>query len=306
MLPSWIRRTAQVELSAGIAVGRQAVCGALIGRNKNGWEARGLRTIALDQALFTAAPNADLEAALVKALQTASEDFRSGYSPVHVGLPDALFCCETFELDALPAKEQRETWLRWRFARELRRDDALVCRVQELGEAGGKQLLFGQAIDRAWLACVQRAAEQAGVTLASINASGVYRFNRFHHVLAAASGALVSLDPDCWGLLIWDDNGRLRHARGRWRGAAHPGEIQAIADDVERTVLAYVQGAAQRSVERIHIAGAEADVKAVSSFLQGRLQDSRNALALGDMLPGVGGSIAEGFAPSALAAAQAA
>jgi hypothetical protein len=73
--------------------------------------------------------------------------------------------------------------------------------------------------------------------------------------------------PDAWSLWLWDERGRPRHARGRWR---EPGDQAAIALEAERSILAYVQSAPAHRVARVYVAAAS-EAAAVADALDARL-----------------------------------
>src|SRR5258705_3955703 len=60
--------------------------------------------------------------------------------------------------------------------------------------------------------------------------------------------SLVALAPDAWSLWLWDSHGRPRYARARWRTA--PEDHADIALEVERSILAYVHGRPDCTVDR--------------------------------------------------------
>ena len=175
--------------------------------------------------------------------------------------------CATFELDELPKSRRAQLDLvRFRFGRQGT-SGAQACAGQALARDGGKQLVLGMAADEGWRGLVQRALAAAGMVPWSMSGNAPRQFNRFHDRLVQSSGALVALAPDAWSLWLWDDQGRPRHGRGRWREGAE--DHAAIALEVERSILAYVHGGA-RDVARIFVVGGT-ETETMSAALDARL-----------------------------------
>lgn len=307
MSPSWTRRISVApSVMAGIAIGRNQVCAVVLDAKGDKHDVRTIQTHNVPVALFAEQPTTETEAKLADALHAVSDEFRGAYASVHVALPDTAIRSTVFELDELPKTEDmRNALLRWRFAREWQRsEDSLDCRGFDLGEDRGKRLLFGQAGDRPWLDCVRRALVQAGIMPWSLNAAAAYRFNCFHDAIACGDGALLSLDPDCWNLLLWDDWGRVRRALTRMReNIAAEDEAASVADEVERAILAYVHGGGNRRVGRLNLAGSEAEMAALAEIFEGRLNERAVLLDVGDGISGAVAGMRDGLAPLALAAA---
>ncbi len=292
-------------ISAGIAVSRRHVCAVVLEAQGNSWGVRSFKSLDLPAPVFTGQPTAEAEAGLVAALDAVSGEFRKDYAAVHVALPDTVIRSTVFELDELPKTSAlREALLRWRFAREWQRpEDSMECRGQDLGTESGKHLLLGQAGDRPWVGCVQRALVQAGITAWSLNAAACYRFNRFHDTLAGDGGALLSLDPDCWNLVLWDGAGRIRHVLTRLRDAsAVSDEMESIAAEAGRAVLAYVERSSGR-VGRVHLSGGETEVASLAGIFEARLHREAVQLHADEGVASVVAGMRAGLAPLALAAA---
>lgn len=309
MSPSWIRRwlghlSAQPELAAGIAIGSREICAVLLSGAPGSQQMRTIETCALARPLFAGAPTLEDETGLAEALRAVSEAFRDKYAAVHVALPDTVIRSAVFDLEELPKTDElRGALLRWRFAREWQRpEEALECRGAELGEDGGKQVFFGQAGDRPWLACVMRAMAQAGIVPWSVNAAAVCRFNCFHDDMAGSGGALLALDPECWNLQVWDGAGRLRRVLTRLR-LADSAETESIVNAVERAILAYVHEAAGRTVGSFYLTADEEVVKAIAAVFNGRLREGAVWLRPDAKVSGAIDGMRAGLAPLALAAA---
>ncbi|MDH5206759.1 MAG: hypothetical protein OEW36_13960 [Hylemonella sp.] len=306
MSPSWTRvLDAAPACRVGIAIGRRELA-AVVVAGGGAPEPLALQCETLAAQLFDAPPGAAAEDALVQALRAVSASWRDAFAAVHVALPDSVLRSAVLELDQLPAKASlRQALLRWRLAKQWQRsEDSLDCRSVALGPDGTQQLLFGQGGDQAWLACVRRALARAGVRAWSLNAAAVHRFNAFHDTLAAAPGALLTLDPDDWSLLLWDEQGRLRQLLTRLRPRQPAAEAApAIADEVERAILTYVQAAAGRQVLRLHLAGDHADVAALAAVFDARMREPARPLQPLPHTHTRTAGLHDGLAPLALAAA---
>ncbi len=303
---SLIRRLSAPSALAGIAVGHSRICAAVLGPQPGKHQMHSLEERDLAEPLFSGPPSATARAALAQAFREMTAGFRDEFAALSVALPDTVIRSSVFELDELPKSEGlRLALLRWRFAKEWQRpEESLDCRGEDLGTDGGKRLLFGQAADRAWLDCVRCALIDAAIAPWSLNAASAYRFNCFHDRFAGAGGALLSLDTHYWTLQLWDRPGRVRRVLTRLRkGDATGDEARGIADEVERSILAYAQAGAVDTVEKLWLAGSAADTELLASALQGRVRDQVMALHLDEQVSGVIAGMKEGLGPLALAAA---
>lgn len=265
--------------SAGLAIGRDYVGFARLGA---GGKLEALEERPLATRLFSGAPSPESHEVLTQALTAFAAGMKRRYLPLHVSLPDAAVRWATFELDELPKSPATQLELaRFRFARQGV-NGAAVHACQPLERNGGKPLLFGMAMDGAWRACVTGALGKAGLVAWTLSANACRQFNRFHDRLTQASGALVTATPDAWALWLWDEHGRPRHARARWREAG--GEPAGIALEAERSILAYVHGAPGRAVAHV-FAAAGAETGALADALDARLRAPCTRLATEDAVP---------------------
>jgi Tfp pilus assembly PilM family ATPase len=308
--PLWIKRfSAEPAVKAGIAIGRNQICAVVLDTKADSNEAYNVYRHDLPAPLFAGQPVQENETALADALLAVSREFRAEYAAVHVALPDTMIRSTVFELDELPKTSGlREALLRWRFAKEWQRpEDSLDCRGSDLGEDGGKRLFLGQAGDRHWIDCVRRALAQAGITPWSLNAAASYRFNRFHNAIALDAGALISLDTDCWNLLIWDGDGRIRRVLTRLRENASAGnEMNLIVNEVERAILSYangLDGLGSNQIGKLYLAGSEKEMKALAALLDGRMDEGSVLLNADDGVSGAVTGMKDGMAALALTAA---
>ena len=272
MSRSWIERLrARFEpaASVGLAIGRRQVGLARVRRGARGVEVEAFAEAALATPLFAGKPTEAATGALAAALSTLAGGLAREYLPVHVSLPDAAVRLAVFELEALPkTRAEQQELARWRLQREAGAG-TVACASQALGSEGEHQLLFGVAVDDDWREAIVRALAQSGVMAWSLSADVCRQFNRFHDLLVADSGALVNIGPDSWALLLWDADGRVRYARARWRSAAD--DHVALAAEIERSIVAYAHGAANRSVAHVYVIADAADA-ALPDALDARLR----------------------------------
>jgi hypothetical protein len=273
VLRSWIERAQRrfaPAASAGLVIGRDYVGFAHLAAAGGGWRVQTLTEVKFEPPLFPGAPSPQAAAALTQALQTLAGSLRRRYLPVHVSLPDAVVRWSTFELDQMPKTRAAQLDLvRFRFGRQgINGTHVFTC--QPLQRDGDKYLLFGMAVDGAWLRCVNDALVRAGIVAWSLSANVCRQFNCFHDRVTQESGALVALAPDAWSLWLWDSQGRPRYARARWRTG--PDDHADIALEVERSILAYVHGHPELTVACVFtVAGEEAGVMA--GALDARLRE---------------------------------
>jgi hypothetical protein len=293
-------------MMAGIAIGRNQICAVVLHANGDNHEVRAIHKQDMPVPLFSAQPTTAAEAGLADALHAISEGFRGEFASVHVALPDTVIRSTVLDLDELPkTRAMREALLRWRFSKDWQRpEESMDCSGFDLGEDRGKRLFFGQAGDRPWLDCVRRALARTGIMPWSLNAAAAYRFNCFHNAIVGGGGALLSFDSDCWNLMLWDDTGRVRQVHTRLReNLVAENEAASIADEVERAILAYLQGDSSRKVRKFHVAGSAAEMATLAGIFDERLRE-RVAILHADT--GISGTVAgmrDGLAPLALAAA---
>lgn len=307
MSPSWTKHfSVTPPVLAGIAIGRNQVCAVVLGANGSSHEVHAIHTQDMVVPLFAKQPDAAAEAGLADALHAVSEGFRREFASVRVALPDTVIRSTVLELDELPkSADMRGSLLRWRFSKEWQRpEDSLDCCGFDLGEDHGKRLFFGQAGDLPWLACVRRALARTGIVPWSLNAAAVYRFNCFHDAITGGGGALLSLDPDCWNLQLWDEKGRVRQMLTRLReNLTAEDEAASIADEAERAILAYVQRDGWRKVGKLYLAGNDAEMAALARVFDGRLSERTVLLNAGERISGAVDGMRNGLAPLALATA---
>lgn len=265
MSRSWSRRLLGSARTAGLMLGRDRAAFALAAA-----EGRIVRVDerTLEVPLFTGEPTEATVAALAKTLGELAPEAAQAYLPLHVSLPGAAVQVNVLALDALPEKRALQLDLaRWHFVQAGAPAQALVCDCEPLGTDGGKHLLLGCAMDRAWHDCIVDALDRAGMRASSLNADVCRQFNHFHDRLCADTqgGALFAPTPDAWSLLLWDGAGRVRHCSSRWR-RGEPDEGTRLAADVERRTLACVQSIPGLGVGRLYVVADPCDAEVVDAI----------------------------------------
>lgn len=271
----------------GVGLGRNGVTAArLVGRKSRGatvaWTGRGEFAF----KLFAGAPPADAAPQLARALEACCGPVTRSFLPVQIALPDPATGIQVFELEAVPKSHAGRTRLaQWRLEKELGVHD-IACASQYLGQEGDKHLLLAVGVNRPWLAVVLQACRLAGIVPRIVDATICHVIDRFHDTLAQGQGdaALLVVEPDSWTLALLDSAMRLRFVRSRWREDA-PGAVltdahQAIANEVERTVLVYVHGTPGRSVGALYVTGTAPDLAQLSARLDERMHAPSVPLAV--------------------------
>lgn len=265
----WATASAQ---SFGIVIGKSEFTFACLALHDTTPKITSMRSLPAPPGWFDGEPTPSHAALARDLLAQLAPEACATFAPVHVALPDPLGVLAMFELDELPKTDAaRRQLVRWRIAKELGLADAnLDVAYQDQGADNGKRLLLGQAVHAVWLDVVKAALRGARITPWSINHAIGFRFNRHHERFAAdhAPGALLAVDGDAWTCVLWDAATRLRFVRSRWRGKA---AADAIAEEFERAVLAYVYGSSNRAVERVYVTAAAAERDAIVAALNRRL-----------------------------------
>lgn len=281
----WATASAQ---AFGIAIGRGEFTFACVAMRETTPKIISLRSLPAPSGWFDGEPAPSHVALARELLAQLAPEASAAFAPVHVALPDPLGVLAMFDLDELPKTDAaRRRLVRWRMANELGLADADIdVACQDQGADNGKRLLLGQAIHSGWLHVIKEALRGSRVTPWSINHAICFRFNRHYERLAAdrAPGALLAVDANAWTCALWDAAARLRFVRSRWRSKAEPGAAaDAIAEEFERAVLAYVYGNSGRAVERVYVTAAAAERDAIVAALNRRLSTPCIPLAMWDI-----------------------
>jgi hypothetical protein len=273
VLPSWTNLSlSQPRKIAGIYIGKRHLSAVLLAYKQGVWEEQAARVVALAEPLFDSLPTPAIEADLVKSLKAVAADFSTGFVPLRIALPDAVLRSSTLELDAMPKTEKlQQDLLRWRFSKDMQRpEEAIICAGQALGADNVKQLLFGQVLDRHWLACLNRAFAQAEIMPWTLNALAGYRHNCYYHAFEQTGGALITIDPDSWGLQLWDGAKRLRYVRSRWRETDL--DYDLMFEEIERSIRSHSHSASGYQIERLYLAGKDDEIDQLNQVLNSKLK----------------------------------
>ncbi len=271
MSRSWIDRFPPTPPSlplAGLAFTRERVGFALLRRDGDALTVMQTRETTLDRPLDPADRAAVPPAAQV--VKTLAREIAGRYLPLHVSLADSLCRATVLELESVPTDRVGQHALAaFRLERDIGHAPASVD-CQALGQDDGKSLLLAASLDADWAGYLGDILTHAGLVPWSLGTNLLCQFNRFHRRLTADArgGALLTLSPDAWSVLIWDAQGRPRAIRSRTRP---PGvdDFETVAGELERTILAYVHGAPNREVATIHVF---ADNPAMAEALDRRLK----------------------------------
>ena len=278
MSPLLTRLIPQAPISRyrlGIAFGRETLSAIISHRSDKGLALRKTREYSLATPLFSGKPTATARSAITEALIKLGKELEDRYSIIQVALPDPAVVTQVFTLESLPndSAAQREL-AKWRFSREQHlQQEQIECSCQDLGAADGQRLLLAQAVDQSWLATLKQAFAAAGLLPAVIDSASGHRFNYFHDQITQADkhGAMISIESDYWGLTIWDDQGRLRFHRGRWRDATSTGLVQDIAGEAERSIRAWLHGGRDYQFGSLYLAGSDDACQQLATVLQDRM-----------------------------------
>lgn len=226
------------------------------------WETEWAEALPLGLELFSGAPPEDVVEALATRLRPYLEKDRR-YRALRVALPGPAVRVEVFELDRVPRGEgvTRE-FLRRRFgAKDADGAGGTDVVGRKMGEDTGKELLLGLAVDRTWIRTLEGVFRSLGVAASGVEAAVCRLFDFHHDAFPRTGGALAVFERDYWSLAFWDGEVRLRRCRSKWW--SHPPEEavgpdpEASAQEVERTVRAYVHSGPDRSVGRIYLSAPE-------------------------------------------------
>lgn len=275
MLPSWsdaLRRPFAPRTCLGIALAPHALAAAYGTLREGQWQVDWLREAPLAAPVFSVRPNEAAVQALSAALAKVAAAARGAWLPVQIALPDPLFHVAVVELDDVPKDAAaREQLIAWRLKKGLHLADVpWAYRSQDLGEAGGKRLLLGVALEKVWLEAIQSACRQAEITPTWIDRAGGFYAHRVSAAIAKdRDSALVVVDASAWSLTLCDAAGRTRYVRARWR---RDGDTTEIAGDIEHAIRAYLRAGAERAIEHVSVCGDSVAGEAMMDALRARLR----------------------------------
>jgi hypothetical protein len=241
------------------------------------WQVAAVNVEATPIPIHKGAPEADTALQLVPVIAKVVAGAAGKCVPLSVVIPDPAASMAILELETLPKTvADREALANWHLQKLSSPNTTLACVAQDLGICDGKHLLLASAVSRAWLDGLLGACHAANVVPTIWQSAIAYRFNRFEEQLLreGQDGALLTIDSASWSLLLWDQNGRARHLRSRWRDPASGNEAETIAVETERAVRAYVHGGRGRRVDTVHFIG-EGDVaNRVAALLEARMKNA--------------------------------
>lgn len=287
------------ERSVGVVIGRDRVTAVCLSGRAASATVEWTRTRPAAADLFGDGAGDAAIPALRAAFAELLPEARNAFIPLHVALPDPLGTIAVLEFDSLPkSAAQCRQLVEWRLRSELGLPErGLEVAYQNMAASEAKQLLFVQALPSDWLNAIKEALSGAGLVPWSMNQTICYRVNQYHPQLLEdkAPGALLALDDDAWTVAIWDAALRPRFIRSRWRPRAarvREQEFDAITEDFERMVLAYVHGGTQRAIQGVYLTADDEDCGPLAVALNRRLHAPCRVLDQGAGLQSGGSSAA--------------
>ena len=222
-------------------------------------------------------PREEDSAILSQAIQRLAASVPQAYWPLQIALPDPAAIFQVMEFDSLPDTPlERAAIAQFRLEKEFPTLPKMQCTTQVISEEGEPGLLLATFIQRAWLDCLNSACRAAKFVPSVIDISLSHLFNRFYDVVKAGSGdgVLISVEPDSWSIMIWDDAHRPRFVRSRWRdtSSVKNEECGVIVQDVERLIVSYVLRVPGRRIGVIYLCANDNDREPLVSWFDKRMQ----------------------------------
>jgi hypothetical protein len=279
------RLTSGNVTTTGLALARESASLAM-SQEVNGVRAlQAVCSTVLGVRLFDGPPPPNARAALVSALTELRAELPPEPLSLQISLADPAVNLHLLEFEEFPARRsERDALVRWRFSKMLDTEpERLVCAWQLVGRSAKHQLVLATATDRRWLHVILAACRDSKFlpTIADSNIN--YYFNGFHDRWPRGQhGALLVIEPANWALMLWDEEGRPRFVRSRWRDTKDDYEV--ILSESERQVRAYVHGEPGRDIGRVMIGGGESD--ALLAHLHDSDRFPNQVLDVGDCFSG--------------------
>ena len=229
-------------------------------------------------APFANSPPHHEECAILSlAMQRLAASIPQGYWPLQIALPDPAAIFQVMEFEALPKTlHERAAIAQFRLEKELPTMANMQCTTQVISKGDEQGLLLAVFIQRAWLDCLNNACRAAGLVPSVIDISISHLFNRLYGVVNAGSGdgVLISIEPETWSIMFWDDDHRPRFVRSRWRDTStgKNDDHEVIVRDIERLILSYVLRVPGRRIEGIYLCANEDDRASMVALLDTRMQ----------------------------------
>ncbi len=259
----------------GLSIGAQEIVACQLLHRGGSWRVAAVNVEATPIPIYKGAPVADSVQQLAPVIARVAAGAAGKCIPLSVVIPDPAVSMAILELETLPeTAADREALARWHLQKLWSPDTAIACVAQDLGMSDGKHLLLASAMPRAWLEGLLSACHAANVVPTVWQSAIAHRFNRFEEQLLRESrdGALLAIDSASWALLLWDQDGRVRHLRSRWRDPASANEAETIAMETERAVRAYTHAGRGRKLDTVHFIGASDVANRVAALLEARMQ----------------------------------
>jgi len=291
----------------GLSIGAQEIVACQLRRQAGTWQVATVNAETTPLCIYKEAPAADAVQQLAPVIARVAAGVAGKCIPLSVVIPDPAVSMAILELDTLPkTAADREALARWHLQKVGSPNTTLACVAQDLGMSDGKHLLLASAVSRVWLDGLLGACHAANVVPTLWQSAIAYRYNRFQEQLLrkGQDGALLTIDSASWALLLWDQSGRARHLRSRWRGPASGNEAETIAVEAERAVRAYAHGGRGRRLGTVHFIGESDVANRVAALLEARMQNACARLSpLSGMEMADGVSLASADAALAITAA---
>lgn len=290
----------------GLVVGAQEVVACQLLRQENGWLLATVNVEATPETLYRATSDGQMVQRLMPVIAGVAGAAAGRCIPLSVAIPDPAISVAMLELDSLPKTQvDRVALARWQLQKFWPADTDLACIAQDMGMNDNKHYLLASAMPSVWLNGILSACHAAHVVPTFWQSAIVHRFGRFETQLCreGRDGSLLTIDTTSWSLLLWDQSGRVRHLRSRWRDPVSTNEAETIAVEAERTVRAYVHGAPGRRMDAVHFIGDSELANRVVALLEARMQ---NACVRLSPLAGINTAAGVSLSPDAALAVTAA
>ena len=246
--------------------------------------------------------------ALSDAMRRIAVEVPQKQASLQITLPDPAGVAEILEFGQLPASvSERCALARFRLEKDWPQVSRMECIAQELGNAKGNMLLLAMAFDRSWLYAIKTAARQAKLIPSLMDLNTNYVYNRFYPrlQLSGHDGAIIMLEPDYWSVLLYDKTPRPRFYRTRWRDSHVDisADHEAIVQELERLVRAYVLAGAERRVTDIYVYATASEGILFAEKLNVRMSSPCVQLAVDDGIVAKEDGLLKNVDPATLASA---
>lgn len=264
--------------AVGIGFGRNNVMAVRTAREGETYRITHAAQEPLPISFFTnAMPRGEDCAVLTEAMQRLAISVPQSYWPLQIALPDPAAIFQIMEFDTLPdTPHERMAIAKFRLEKEFPTMTQMECTTQVISQDGERGLLLALFVQRAWLDCLKKACSAAGFVPSVIDITTSHLFNWLYGVIkdCKGSGVLVSIEPDSWSILFWDEAHRPRLVRSRWRDIVEDRntEYAVIAQDIERLIVSYVLRLPGSRVGTIYLCANEDDRASLAARLDERMQ----------------------------------